>query len=188
VIAESGAESPKPRPPERVAPASGERQYLLTPLKAGDGLTVREVLERLLGNGWYVFGDSTPGRKTLKPGDRLAFYESGVGVVAEAEVASLPERRELPYTRRSDKFPWAFAVRDVRYFFDAPIALDADLRSRLDAFRGRAQTQKWAWFVQGTHRVSAHDFALLVGREGVQIADSPPASLATVSASRARSN
>jgi hypothetical protein len=173
-IAETRLDSPKPYESQRGAPASDQTQYLLTPLKAGDGLTVREVLERLLGNGWYVFGDHTPGRKTLKPGDQIAFYESGVGVVAQAEVASVPERRTVPHVRYPEKFPWAFGVRAVRFYFDAPIALDADMRARLDAFRGRSPDQSWAWFVQQTHRVNEHDFALLVGRETREFEATPP--------------
>jgi hypothetical protein len=157
-------EAPTPVSPPTSVPSSSDRQFLLTPLKPGDGMTVREILEGLLGNGWYVFGDKTPGRKALKPGDRIAFYESGVGVVAEAEVASLPERKEIPFARSSAEFPWAFRVRDVRFFFDDPVVIDGDLRARLEAFRGRDPAQSWSWLVQGTHKVNEHDFGVLVGR------------------------
>jgi hypothetical protein len=158
-------EAPAPVSAPTPVPSSGDRQFLLTPLKPSDGMTVREILEGLLGSGWYVFGDNTAGRKTLKQGDRIAFYESGVGVVAEAEVTSSPERKEIPFARSSAEFPWAFRVRDVRYFFDDPVFIDRDLRARLKAFRGRDPAQSWSWLVQGTRRVNGHDFGVLVGRQ-----------------------
>ncbi len=108
--------------------------------------------------------------KALKPGDRICFYETGKGVVAEAEVASAPEHRHLPYVRTPEKYPWAFRVQDVRYFFDEPVVIDTGVRTQLDAFRGRDPSRGWAWFVQQTHPVTAHDFALLTGRDRNELA------------------
>jgi hypothetical protein len=97
-------------------------------------------------------------------GDRLCFYESGVGVVAAAEVASVPEHRTLSIIRDAERYPWAFHVTNVRYFFDAPVVIDAPLRAQLDAFQGREPSQSWAWFVQATHAVTEHDFCLLTAQ------------------------
>jgi hypothetical protein len=141
------------------------RRYILTPLRDDETGTARDALQRLLGSGWYVFGERTPTRKALTEGDHLCFYEVKVGVVAEAVVASAPERRALPQARSPERFPWAFRVRDVRFFFDAPVAVDTNLRSQLDAFRNRDPHGPWAWFVQGTHTVTPHDFALLTGQK-----------------------
>ncbi|ACZ39945.1 hypothetical protein [Sphaerobacter thermophilus] len=93
----------------------------------------------------------------------LAFYETGKGVVATAEVASTPERKQIPGVNESERFPWAFKVKNVNYFFDAPVVIDATLRARLNKFRDRDPQSPWAWFVQGTKIVDAHDFALLTG-------------------------
>jgi hypothetical protein len=154
----------RPVTPSRESEATGER-HILTPLRDNETGTARETLNRLLGAGWYVFGERTPTRKALAVGDRLCFYEVGVGIVAEAVVASTPERRALPEARQPERYPWAFRVTDVRFFFDAPIAVDAGLRARLDAFQNKDASGPWAWFVQGTHTVTRHDFALLTGRE-----------------------
>ncbi len=137
------------------------RQYLLTPVSDDEDSTAEETIQALLGHGEYVFGDRTPGRKSLKPGDKLAFYESGRGVVACAEVASSPELRKVAHVRHAEKYPWAFKVRDVRYFFDQPIVIDSEIRAKLEAFRGRELQRSWSWFVQGTRKLTEHDFEVL---------------------------
>lgn len=146
-------------------PANSETPlYLLTPVSNDEEATAKETISGLLEAGWYVFGNSTPGRKQLKPGDRICFYESGVGVVAVAEVTSSPEQKPdaiIGLVKNLDRFPWAFRVKNPRFFFDDPVPVDLELRAQLDAFAGRDLQKSWAWFVQGTHRVTAHDFALL---------------------------
>jgi hypothetical protein len=69
---------------------------LLTPVSNDPEASAKETISMFLKAGWYVFGDRTPGRKALKPGDRICFYESGVGIVADAEVASIPEQKAPP--------------------------------------------------------------------------------------------
>lgn len=143
---------------------SDQRQYLLTPVSDDDDSSAEETIRALLSHGDYVFGDRTPGRKQLKPGDRLAFYESGKGVVAEAEVASVPELRKVTYVRHAEKYPWAFKVTNVRYFFDRPIPIDNEIRGKLEAFEGRDRQRSWSWFVQGTRLLSERDFDALTGK------------------------
>ncbi|MBX5445672.1 hypothetical protein [Sphaerobacter sp.] len=140
-----------------------DRLYLLTPVANEPDRPAEEIIRTLLGRGFYVFGERTPGRKRLKPGDMLAFYETGKGVVATAEVASTPERKRVPGFKESERFPWAFKVKNVNYFFDDPVAIDANLRARLNKFKNRNPQSPWSWFVQGTAIVDAHDFALLTG-------------------------
>jgi hypothetical protein len=139
------------------------RLFLVTPVADDEEASAERTIRSLLDQGWYVFGDRTPGRKKLKVDDRICFYESGVGVVAEATVCSEPERRQIEFVRDPTRFPWAFRVKDVRYFFDKPIVIDASLRARLDAFREREPGNAWAWFVQATRLVTPHDFEVLVG-------------------------
>lgn len=156
-----------PAKPDEVSPseaASTPRLHLLTPVSDDEFATAESTIRTLLGAGWYVFGDRTPGRKSLKPGDRLCFYQSGVGIVAEAEVESSPERKPLKEARKGDKFPWRFRVTKQRYFFDKPIVLNANLRGELEAFAGKNPASPWAWFVQGTHLVTEHDFQALIGQ------------------------
>ncbi len=139
---------------------AGARVYLLTPVRDRENATGEKVIRDLLDSGWYVFGDRTPGRKNLKPGDRICFYWSGVGVVADAEVANAPQRKKVAHVHEPERFPWAFKVKNARYF-DKPIVIDAALRAQLDGFKGRDPDRAWAWFVQGTHPVTEHDFQLL---------------------------
>jgi hypothetical protein len=150
---------------KRPVPPSGDRIHLLTPVKDENGETVEEILNNLLGNGWYVFGERTPYRKSLKPGDKLAFYHSGVGVVAEAEIASELTLGNPPFVKNPARYPWQFRVSNVRMFMDRPIVVsDPALRSRLEAFKGKSNPSSWSWLVQGTSKVSEHDFEILVGR------------------------
>jgi hypothetical protein len=147
--------------PTAEASSTESRAYWLTAVSDDQHTSAQEAIRTLLGAGWYVYGERTPGRKHLQVGDGLCFYESGVGVVAAAEVASIPERRLLSIIRDAERYPWAFRVTNVGYFFDAPVVIDAPLRAQLDAFHGREPSQSWAWFVQATHAVTAHDFRLL---------------------------
>jgi hypothetical protein len=151
---------PSPQPPT----VSENRLYLLTAVASDEVESAQEVITKLLQAGWYVFGERTPGRKRLKPRDLLCFYETGVGVVAEAEVTSEPERRTLPNVRHAERFPWAFQAKNPRYFFDKPIVIDAALRSQLDAFKDCDPSGSWGWFVQATRLITAHDFRLLTGQ------------------------
>jgi hypothetical protein len=138
--------------------------YWLTAVSDEQEISAQEAIRTLLDAGWYVYGERTPGRKRLQVGDHLCFYESGVGIVAAAEVTSIPERRTLSIIRDAERYPWAFHVTNVRYFFDAPVVIDAPLRAQLEAFQGREPSQSWAWFVQATHAVTEHDFRLLTAQ------------------------
>ena len=141
-----------------------KRIHVMTPVRDEAEATARTTITGLLSAGWYVFADKTPGRKHLKPGVRICFYESGVGVVAAAEVASAPQRKPPAakgVAKDLEKFPWSFKLANPRFFFEQPVALDADLRSKLDAFADRDPSQPWSWFVQGTKLISEHDFAIL---------------------------
>jgi hypothetical protein len=140
---------------------TGGPLFLLTPVKDEDEATAKETLERLLGSGLYVFGEHTAGRAALKAGDRICFYHSGVGIVADAEIASVATKNRIELSRHPERYPWMFSVRSVRMYFDAPIILSAALRASLDAFAKNDPNGNWAWFVQGTHYLTEHDFALL---------------------------
>ena len=97
----------------------------------------------------------------MKAGDRLCFYLKRVGVVAEAELDQ-PARFVPPELRDfiRARFNCPFRLRASRTFFENPIVLDLDLRSRLAGLKGR-NLAKWQWFVQMTHQVSPEDFSLL---------------------------
>jgi hypothetical protein len=77
----------------RPTPASsGEAAWWLTPVKGDEQGSAEEVIQTLVGREHvYAFGERTLGRKHLKPGDGIAFYATGKGVVAHARVASRSE-------------------------------------------------------------------------------------------------
>lgn len=143
--------------------ASPQRLNLLTPVADVDGVTASETIHKLLDAGLYVFGDRTPRRQEVKPGDRIAFYEARNGVVAEAEVATAPERKTTKLVHDPEKFPWSFKLTNMRYLKE-PVVIDADMRSALDAFKGKDTTKPWGWFVVATRAVTERDFDLLVGQ------------------------
>ena len=146
-------------------PAPVATNCWLTPVKAHKDETAEECVQILVGQeAVYAFGDKTPGRKRLQVGDHICFYASGNGVVAHATVASLPERGKDPKVRDSDRYPWLFKLSNARLYVEDPVVVDSDLRSRLDAFKGRDPSTHWAWFVQGTKKVTKDDFERLTRR------------------------
>jgi hypothetical protein len=143
-----------------------EPSYWMTPVKADDVQTAEEVIESLVGKeGIYAFGERTPGRKHLKRGDWICFYATGNGVIAHAKVASPPEKKPNPAVRDPERYPWVFNLKDGKIYIENPIVIDAALRAKLDAFSGRDPIKSWAWFVQATSKVTAHDFKMLVRNE-----------------------
>lgn len=116
--------------------------------------------------GIFAFGENTPGRKRIKPGDWIAFYASGVGVVAHARVAGVPEKKFHPAVGNPEKYSWVFPLSDAKLYLDCPVVIDRDLRSRLIKFRNRDPDKAWSWFVQSTTTLEEHDFRLLTQHEG----------------------
>jgi hypothetical protein len=112
------------------------RAYWLTAVADVQEASAQQRIHTLLDAGWYVYGDRTSGRKRLQVGDGLCFYEKGVGVVAAAEVASVPEYRILSLIPDAEEYPWAFRVTNVRYFLDAPVVIDAPYGPNLRPFKG----------------------------------------------------
>jgi hypothetical protein len=142
----------------------GECVYWITPVKSVKGETAEECIRNLVGEvGIYAFSAGTPGRKRIKPGDRICFYATGKGVMADAKVTSYPENKRHPKVRSSEKHDWIFRVGDVRLYLDSPVAVNESLRRRLEAFNGKDATTNWAWFVQATRRTTEHDFEVLTG-------------------------
>jgi hypothetical protein len=125
--------------------------------------TAEDVIRTLVGTEQiYAFGDKTPGRKHLKPGDWICFYANGKGVVAHARVASAPLRKPHDKVRHADKYPWTFRLDKTQLYLTKPVVVDADARATLDAFAKQEQQKAWAWFVQGTRKLSEHDFTFLI--------------------------
>lgn len=152
--------------PEPQLTADGDPSYWLTPVSGKEGMTPEEVVYRLVGQDQiYGYGKRTPGRKDLSPGDRLAFYASGEGVVAHAVVASSPEKKANPddhlATPDAQDYPYIFQLRNPTLYLDEPVVIDESLRGRLEAFEDRDLSKSWSWFVQSSREFSKHDFKVL---------------------------
>jgi len=139
--------------------------YLLPAADSEDGMPVLENLHHWLDRGLWGLGQRTGHRKFFRPGDRFCFYAARIGVVAECTVASASfdlSRKESP--KPDLKVPYGIRLQDVRWFEDAPVAMTAEVRTALDAFQERDPTRGWAWFVQGTSKLTPEDFELLTGK------------------------
>ncbi len=137
--------------------------YWLTPVKSSSEESAQEGIERLVGRASiYAFGERAPGRRHIKPGDRICFYASGgVGVIAHAQVASYAAEKRHPAVRSPDRYPWVVDLKNPKPYLDHPTVIDPELRATLDAFQDKDPSDQWAWFVQATRCIRRHDFLVL---------------------------
>jgi hypothetical protein len=147
---------------EIAAAPTSEPTCWLTPVKGDKAASAEDTVQTLVAeSGVYAYGDRTPGRRILKPGDWICFYATGKGVIAHAKVGSPPTRRRHPKVREPERYPWVFKVEQANLYTESPVVLDAALRDTLDGFQGRSRGKTWSWFVQATRRVSPEDFKRL---------------------------
>ncbi|MEX1252722.1 MAG: hypothetical protein WEE64_00125 [Dehalococcoidia bacterium] len=164
------APAPTPAPPssrpDEPQAAIDISHWLLPAGPGDDGALPVEELRRWLGAGMWGMGRSTPNRKWMRPGDFVCFYATGVGVVACARLAGLPDElvtaEEWPEPTPMEGEVFKVPLDEVRWLAE-PIVVDESLRSRLQAFEGRKQSPIWSWFVQTTRKLSDGDFRLLTG-------------------------
>lgn len=143
-------------------------KYYLTPVASDDSQTAEECIKKLLGAGIYAVSEKSLGRK-VKPGDWICFYATATGIVAHARVKSPPVQKRHPLVKHPEKYSYVFEVDSVSIYTENPVVLSAELRAKLDAFQGRDSSKRWAWFVQGTGRVTKHDFMLLTRQAKVKV-------------------
>lgn len=153
---ETETEQQKPTP-------EGEINYWITPVRDEEDEIASETIQKLVGNlKIYAFGERTPGRKLIKQGDKICFYETGNGIVAHATVDSSPKNQPSPDIRNPELYPWTFKLKEPQLYLDNPTIINKDLRSKLDAFKDKNPNKLWAWFVQSTRKISEHDFNKLI--------------------------
>jgi len=144
----------------------GEISFWLTPVRGDEVQTAEDSIRALVADKKiYAFGDRTPGRRHLNPGDMICFYASGNGVVAHAKVASKPEKKKHDLTRHPDKYPWLFQLKNQMLYLDSPVIIDTSLRSQLEAFESIDPNRAWGWFVTSTRKLSENDFRILTRTE-----------------------
>lgn len=138
--------------------------YLITPVADDEEATAEETIRSLLDQGLYVIKPSCSGRTRINAGDRICFYRTRIGVVAEAVISAPPQKKSVKFARFQGTYSFAVPVEKVTYFFDKPIVLDEKTRRRLDIFRSRNVVSNWAWFVLTTRVISKQDYFILTGR------------------------
>jgi hypothetical protein len=158
-------ETPVSMQPEQPAAEKQINYYLLPAADSEDGMPVLENLHHWLDRGMWGLGQRTGYRKSFRPGDRLCFYAVRIGVVAECTVTSPAfdlDRKKSP--KPNLDVPYGMRLKDVRWFEDTPLVLIPEVRAELSAFQGRDLDKGWAWFVQGTSKLTGEDFELLTGQ------------------------
>ena len=150
----------------RAEPDTGVNFYLF-PAGEHDGFAGLDHLKAWLNSGMWGLWPSTPFRRAVKPGDQCCFYATGVGIVATAEITATadqevpPESWPGPTAWSSDVY--ALPIRDLQWLAQ-PIEITPELRSRMDTYQGKDLSRPWSWLVQGTSRLTEHDFHILTGR------------------------
>jgi len=171
-IRTAGEDIPQPQEETTNKPSSEPEgvdvQYYLAPVASDDTHAAEECIKKLLGAGIYAVSEKSLGRK-VKPGDWICFYATATGVVAHARVKSPPVQKHHPLVKHPEKYSYVFEVDSVSIYTENPVVLSAELRAKLDAFQGRDPSKRWAWFVQGTGRVTKHDFMLLTRQAKVEV-------------------
>ena len=139
--------------------------YWLTPVKSDEEETAEETISTLVGEEHiYAFSERTPGRRHIKPGDWICFYSTRKGVVAHAQVASIPRKELHSKVRHAEKYPWVFDLDSEELYLNEPVIIDASLRTNLDAFKDKDINKNRAWYVQANNKITEHDFDILTGR------------------------
>jgi hypothetical protein len=122
-----------------------------------------------LDQNMWGMRESTPGRKSLRAGDRVCFYVSGQGVAATATVtggATSPLRDDELLTGPSGHTIYRVPLTDV-VWLPLPLPIDATIRASLDAFRGKRVDGSWSWLVQTTRKLTPAMAALPPARPDV---------------------
>lgn len=145
------------------ADAQASAYYLLPAADSEDGMPVIENLHRWLDKELWGLGQRTGYRKSFAAGDHLCFYAVRIGIVAEAVIVSGSfelSRKENPSTV---EVQYAIRLKQVHWLKE-PVELTVEMRGQLGAFQGRDPNKGWAWFVQGTSKLTENDFNLLIGK------------------------
>ena len=136
--------------------------YWLAPVRSDEKQTAEECIKNLVGEEKvFAYGERTPGRKFLKPGDWICFYATGKGAIGHAKVLSKPEKKPHPKVLDPEKYPWTFRLEEVKLYLDDPKIIDAEMRKKLNAFKDKTLQKNWGWFLYSTRKISEKDFKLI---------------------------
>jgi hypothetical protein len=168
---ESAHKASKVSAREVADPSTDSARYWIIPAGKQGAVSAAEHLTAWLSKGFWGFGESTPGRKSIKPGDWACFYAAkSQEVLAYGQISGhlndlvgLAEwPGPLPPTQPIYKVP----LKDV-VWLQTPVKLTPEIRASLDAFKGKEPAAGWSWLVQTTHRISRADYHRLTNQEPV---------------------
>ena len=139
-------------------------EYWITTLKDKGKFTAEERLNELLVNrGVYAFGDDTPGKNQIKPGDRICMYMTQRGIAAVATVESFPENNPKKLIPGFEEYPWLFKIKDVKIYTESPLKVDKEFEEKLDYFKEHPKSNI-GFFLQSAHKINKNDFEMLTQR------------------------
>ena len=102
--------------------------------------------------------------RSLRAGDWIAFYVSGVGVSAcarvSADVTHPLTADDIPDGVKMDWNLWCVELADAHRVIP-PVQLTKELLVQLDIVRGTRALANWGWLVQTKRRISEADFSRL---------------------------
>ena len=127
-----------PSPPK---PGAASPTYWIVPAGKQGGHTAEEHLRSWLDRGFWGFGQSTPGRKSMRRSDWACFYAAksheivAIGRI-DGDLDHLVMSEEWPGPGPYDAAVYKVPLADITWLSPARV-LDAGLRSQLDAFKDR---------------------------------------------------
>lgn len=157
-----------PTPRRQVSTSASETKTLwLVPAARRAQRDGEETLRAWLAAGRWGIRDG----RSLRAGDRLAFYLSGTGVVATARVAHDVTRyidvSDVPDGVSVDMSLWHVDLDDCEWL-QAPVPLSRDVLEELTVFRGQRSIENWGWLVQTKRRIPPADFDRLTTGVGTK--------------------
>lgn len=153
----------KPRlVPTATAPCA---HHMLICSKWGE-VSAADRLRIWLDHGMWGMPKSTPSRERLRAGDRVCFYVTGHAIAASATVTAaaddvIPDE-DLPDGPRGEPV-YRVPLAGIEWLA-LPVALDARVRTAMDAFKDRPSGRFWGCFTITTREVTARDFAIMTGQ------------------------
>lgn len=139
-------------------------EYWITTITDKKQFTAEEALnELLIKRGIYAFGEDTPGKNQIKPGDHICMYMTQRGIAAEATVASYPRYDANKIIKGFEEYPLLFKVKDVKIYIETPLPVNKEFEEELEYFNEHPRSNI-GLFLQSAHKITKKDYKTLTQR------------------------
>lgn len=136
-------------------------EYWITTITDKKQFTAEQALnELLIKRGIYAFGEDTPGKNQIRPGDHICMYMTQRGIAAEAIVESYPEYDANKIIEGFEEYPWLFKVKDVKVYTETPLPVNKEFEEKLEYFKDHPRSNI-GFFLQSTHKITKNDYGTL---------------------------